>query len=41
MEQQMAAWQRRQRLWSAGMGAATIAIGDLLPVLLSSAALGL
>ncbi len=41
MEQQMAAWQRRQRLWSAGMGAATIAIGGLLPVLLSPAALGL
>jgi hypothetical protein len=40
MDQQMAAWQRRQRLWSGAMGIATIVIGGLLPVVLSSTVLG-
>jgi hypothetical protein len=40
MDQRMTTWQRRQRLWSAGMGAATIAIGGLLPVLLNAGTLG-
>ncbi len=34
MRQRMARWQRRQRLLSAAMGAATILIGGLLPMLL-------
>lgn len=40
MSRQMAAWQRRERLLSAGMGAATIVIGGLLPMLLNPSAFG-
>lgn len=41
MSQQMAAWQRRERLLAAGMSAATILIGGLLPLLFNPGAIGL
>jgi hypothetical protein len=40
MEQQMSVWQRRQRVWSAGMGLASVVIGGLLPVVLSTGVVG-